>query len=458
MSKERILVVDDEANARTALAELLKEEGYSVETAADGFKALSKFEEGHPDLILTDLKMPGMDGVELLQKVRQGDPDVEVVVMTAFGAVDTAVQAMRAGATDYLTKPLNMDELVLVLERALERRRLRKEAGDLRVRLAERYSFDNIIGSSPEMQQVFKTIAQVAPSKASVLLTGESGTGKELVAAAIHQHSPRSSGPFVRVHCAALAESLLESELFGHERGSFTGADRRREGRFERAHGGTLFLDEIGEIPLATQVKLLRVLQEREFERVGGDQTIQADVRVIAATNRNLKDEVAKGNFREDLFYRLNVINLKLPSLRERESDIPALATFFLHKYSMENGKSVTRIADTALARLTRYNWPGNVRELENVVERAVVMAEGDAIEADHLPPEVKADERDFGIKIPGSTLSDIERFAILETLAAVGGSTSKAAATLGISPRKIQYKLHEYGAAPKSGTPIVED
>ncbi len=458
MTRERILVVDDEANARTALAELLKEEGYAVETAADGFKALAKFEEHHPALILTDLKMPGMDGVELLQKARGLDPDVEVVVMTAFGAVDTAVAAMRAGASDYLTKPLNMDELVLVLERSLERWRLRRETTELRGRLAERYSFSSIIGSSPEMQQLFKVIAQVAPSRASVLLSGESGTGKELVAAAIHQNSPRASGPFVRVHSAALAESLLESELFGHERGSFTGADKRREGRFERANGGTLFLDEIGEIPPATQVKLLRVLQEREFERVGGDQTVRTDVRVIAATNRDLLDEVNKGTFREDLYYRLNVINLKLPALRERRSDIPALATYFLNKYAKENEKAVNHITDAALARLARYPWPGNVRELENVMERAVVMAEGDVIGTEHLPQEVTPDERELGLNIPGATMAEIERYAILETLSAVGGSTSRAAQTLGISPRKIQYKLHEYGSAPKSGIPILDD
>lgn len=458
MSKERILVVDDEANARTALAELLREEGYAVETAADGFKAFAKFEETQPDLILTDLKMPGMDGIELLHKVRQAEPNFEVVVMTAFGAVESAIQAMRAGATDYLTKPLNLEELLIVLERALERRKLRSDAGEMRQRLAERYSFENIIGASPPMQELFKIIAQVASSRASILLSGESGTGKELVAAAIHQRSPRAARPFVRVHCAALAETLLESELFGHERGSFTGADRRREGRFERASGGTLFLDEIGEIPQSTQVKLLRVLQEREFERVGGDQTIQTDVRVIAATNRDLKRQVELGNFREDLFYRLNVINLNLPPLRERPSDIPALAGHFLSKYASENGRGKMTLSDSALERLSHYPWPGNVRELENALERAVVLAEGATIETAHLPAEVKATQSSHGIRIPGSTLADIERYAILETLSAEGGSTSKAASKLGISPRKIQYKLHQYGEAPRSGKPVVED
>src|SRR3954471_17516151 len=287
MSKGFVLVVDDEANARAALAELLRDDGYRVETAADGFKALGKIEEGEPDIVLTDLKMPGMDGLELLRKLRARDEDIIVVVMTAFGAVDTAVAAMKEGAADYLTKPVNLTELVLVLARELERRRLRQEAGSLRARLAERYSFENIVGSAPVMQEIFKTVAQVAGAKASVLITGESGTGKELIAAAVHQRSPRAKGPFVKLHCAALAESLLESELFGHERAAFTGAVGRREGRFSQANGGTLFLDEIGEISPAVQVKLLRFLQEHEFERVGGNDTVRVDVRIIAATNRD---------------------------------------------------------------------------------------------------------------------------------------------------------------------------
>jgi DNA-binding NtrC family response regulator len=291
-----------------------------------------------------------------------------------------------------------------------------------------------------------------------VLLTGDSGTGKELVAAAIHHRSPRASGPFVRLHCAALAESLLESELFGHERGAFTGADRRREGRFEQANGGTLFLDEISEISPSTQVKLLRVLQEREFERVGANQTIHVDVRVIAATNRDLGEMVKQGKFREDLYYRLNVINIRLPALRARSSDIAPLAMHFLAMYSRENDKGVTRIDDTALAMLIGYGWPGNVRELENVVERAVVLAQGDALEAQHLPAELAVSARKSGAPpIPGSSLADIERHAILKTLESTGGSTSRAAEMLGISVRKIQYKLQEYGAAPKSRIPVVE-
>jgi len=457
MTKARILVVDDEPNARSALAEILKAEGYAVETAADGFKALARVSDFDPDLVLTDLKMPGLDGVELMGKLKEQDPELPVVVMTAFAAVETAVAAMRQGAANYLTKPLNTDELLIVLERALERTKLRKEASELRSRLDERYSFENIVGSSPEMQQVFKSISQVAPSRATVLLSGESGTGKELVAAAIHHRSPRASGPFVRLHCAALAETLLESELFGHERGAYTGADRKREGRFEQANGGTLFLDEVGEIPIATQVKLLRVLQEREFERVGGNQTIRVDVRLVAATNRNLKEMVAAGTFREDLYYRLNVINLTLPSLRQRPSDIPALATHFLKRYAEENGKNVNTISDAALSLLAHQLWPGNVRELENVIERAVVLAEGEAIEPAHLPPEFAATSRRAGAPlIPGSTMDEIERYAILKTLESVAGSTSQAAEILGISVRKIQYKLQEYGSAPKSQVPAI--
>ncbi len=458
VTKARILVVDDEANARNALAEILREEDYSVETAADGFKALARAEDFQPDLVLTDLKMPGMDGVELLRKLREKpECELEVVVMTAFGAVETAVLAMREGAADYLTKPLNTDELLVVLERALERCRLRREAVELRSQLRERYRFDNIIGSAPEMQQVFKSIAQVAPSRATVLLTGESGTGKELVAAALHHHSARASGPFVRLHCAALNESLLESELFGHERGAYTGAERRREGRFEQAHGGTLLLDEIGDISASTQIKLLRVLQEREFERVGGNQSVHVDVRVIAATNRDLRQLVSEGRFREDLFYRLNVISIHLPPLRSRASDIPALASHFMQRFAKDNAKGVTQISDAALAMLVAYPWPGNVRELENVIERAVVLASGDTIEVSHLPAELHTEPPASGVPpIPGSAMATIERYAILKTLEAQGGSTSKAADILGVSVRKIQYKLQEYGAAPKSHVPAV--
>jgi two-component system, NtrC family, response regulator AtoC len=456
-TKGRILVVDDEANARSALVELLREEGYSVESAADGFKALGKLADLAPHLVLTDLKMPGMDGIELLTKIHEHDADTAVVVMTAFGAVETAVAAMRAGASDYLTKPVNVGELTLVVKRELEQRRLRAEAGQLRARLAERYRFENIVGNSAPMQAVFKTVAQVATARASVLLTGESGTGKELIAAAIHEKSPRARGPFVKLHCAALAESILESELFGHERGSFTGATTRRDGRFFQANGGTLFLDEIGEISAALQVKLLRFLQEHQFERVGGNDTISVDVRIIAATNRDLRQMIADSRFREDLYYRLNVINIEMPALRDRPSDVPLLAMHFLQKYATENGKAITSFTDEALERLSGYSWPGNVRELENVIERAVVLGLGPHITGAELPPNLIAAKGAAAIQIPGSTLDAIERHAITKTLEATGGSTSRAAEILGISIRKVQYKLHEYQSAPRSDRDALE-
>jgi DNA-binding NtrC family response regulator len=451
--KGRILVVDDEPNARTALAELLRDEGYEVETAADAFKALGKLDSFDPHLLLTDLKMPGMDGIELMRKLaEQRETPCPVVVMTAFGAVDTAVEAMRAGAVDYLTKPLNFDELLIVTRRVLEQHQLKLEAGNMRQRLAERFSVGNIVGSSPPMQRIFKVIEQVAQSKASVLITGESGTGKELVAAAIHERSPRKNGPFIKLHCAALAETLLESELFGHERGAFTGAVQRRDGRFQMADGGTLFLDEIGEISPALQVKILRFLQEHEFERVGGGQTIKVDVRIIAATNRNLADEVRAGRFREDLYYRLNVVTLDMPALRDRRSDVPLLANHFLQRFAAENGRKLTGFTEEAMTRMIGYDWPGNVRELENAVERAVVMASGAQVEASHLPAAIVPAPVASAIPpIPGSTLEELERYAILKTLEATGGSTSKAAHVLGISVRKIQYKLHAYHDAPKS-------
>jgi DNA-binding NtrC family response regulator len=454
----RILVVDDEVNARTALAELLRDEGYEVETAADAFKALGKLDSFSPDVVLTDLKMPGMDGVELVKKIHAEEDSPSVVVMTAFGAVQSAVDAMRAGAAEYLTKPLNFDELLVVLGRVLDHQRLRVEARRMRQRLSERVARQNIVGSSPPMQRVFEIIEQVAPSKATVLLTGESGTGKELVAAAIHERSSRARGPFVKLHCAALAESLLESELFGHERGAFTGAVARRDGRFSLADGGTLFLDEIGEISPSVQVKLLRFLQEHEFERVGGDQTIRVDVRVIAATNRNLAEEVARGRFREDLYYRLNVVNVELPPLRDRRADIPSLARFFLERFATENSKALEGFSPETVDLLLSHDWPGNVRELENAIERAVVMAPGPQIDPRHLPPAVRPSVKAASSlpPVPGSTLAELEKYAILETLASVGGSTSKAADILGISVRTIQYRLHQYNAAPRSDVAVI--
>jgi DNA-binding NtrC family response regulator len=458
-SKGRLLVVDDEANARAALAELLRDEGYEVATAADAFKALGKYNDFAPHLVLTDLKMPGMTGIELMRKLSDLDHQCATIVMTAYGAVETAVEAMRAGAIDYLTKPLNFDELLLVVERAIANQRLLTEAASLRARLADRARINNMVGASPAIARVFDVIKQVGPSRASVLITGESGTGKELVAEAIHQLSPRARGPFIKLHCAALAETLLESELFGHERGAFTGAASRRDGRFQAADGGTLFLDEIGEISPSVQVKLLRFLQEREFERVGGNQTVSVDVRIITATNRDLEKEVTSGRFREDLFYRLNVVNIEMPPLRDRGTDVALLAEHFLERFAAENGKTITGFTAAALARLAAYDWPGNIRELENVIERAVVMCPSNTIDTRDLPAAVSAASGDSGAPpIPGSTLADIERYAILETLESTGGSTSRAAEILGVSVRKIQYKLHAYAEAPKEDIAAVED
>jgi two-component system, NtrC family, response regulator AtoC len=456
-SRGRILIVDDEANARAALSEILGDEGYATETAADGFKALGKLEEFGPDVILTDLKMPGLDGVAFMEKARAAAPGAVFVVMTAFGTISSAVHAIKKGADNYLTKPLDPEALTAVVERAMEKARLVQEAQRLRDRLRERNAFGHIVTHDPKMKELLELVAQVGPSRATVLITGESGTGKELIAEAIHLASPRAKAPFVRLHCAALAESLLESELFGHERGAFTGAVTRREGRFRQADQGTLFLDEIGEIPPGTQVKLLRFLQERTFERVGGNETLKVDVRVIAATHRDLGAAIKAGAFREDLFYRLNVVTVELPPLRERRGDVGALASFFLRRYAAENGKTITGISEEALDALTSYSWPGNVRELENAVERAVVLCDTQQIERRHLPASVAREKKSAGAPpIPGTTIQDLEKYAILTTLEACGGSTSKAAMILGVSPRKIQYKLHEYGAAP--GPPADSD
>ncbi|HKE19481.1 MAG TPA: sigma-54 dependent transcriptional regulator [Kofleriaceae bacterium] len=445
----RILIVDDQADASSALARLLRDRGYLVETARDGFKALPKLKEFGPDLLLTDLRMPGMDGLSLMRRARELDPDSAAIVMTAYGALDTAMEAMRHGALDYVTKPIHVDDLIRVIEPVLERRRAqRASGGTAELLLAEPDRLDNLVGSSPPMRGVFETVLQVAPSRASVLITGESGTGKELIAAAIHRHSTRAGGPFVRLHCAALAETLLESELFGHERGAFTGAAVRREGRFQQADGGTLFLDEIGEIAPSTQIKLLRFLQEREFERVGGNQTIKVDLRIVAATNRDLRAAVHEGCFREDLYYRINVVSIEVPPLRERDGDTSLLATHFLHKYAAQNQKRLHGFTTEAMDRILRYPWPGNVRELENAVERAVVVCRGGDVRGEDLPPTIRPLTRsaaDSSPPVPGSTLAVIERHAILATLEYTGGCTSRAAAILGISPRTIQYRLREY-------------
>jgi DNA-binding NtrC family response regulator len=455
------LIVDDEADVRSTLADALGV-GRSVVTASDGYQALGKFAELKPDVVLTDLKLPGMDGIALLQKLRELDADCPVVLITGSRRVDSAVQAIRQGAADYIAKPINLEELNMVIDRAIERGALRREARDLRLRLAGQQRIESIVGSSAAIESVRKTILQVAPSRACVLISGESGTGKERVATAIHEHSPRAKQAFVKLHCAALAESLLESELFGHERGAFTGAIARREGRFQQADGGTLFLDEVGEISPSVQVKLLRFLQEHEFERVGGNKTIRVDVRVVAATNRDLMAEVRHGRFREDLFYRLNVVQIVTPPLRGRRADIPELADRFLRQAARMNGRPVRGFTDEALEALVRYPWPGNVRELENAVERAVVMAVGDHIDVDDLPPMLAPPGADEMPTVPGASLAELERFAILRTLEHTGGCKAQAARLLGVTQRTIQNKLHTYadddGAAGKRLAPIVVD
>ncbi len=448
ISKGRVLIVDDEANARNALAELMDDAGYSVSTAADGRTALLQLEQVDPDVVLTDLKMPGMDGLSLIERGRPMSPHTTFIVMTAFATIDTAVKAIKLGAESYLTKPLELDAVMAIVDRALDRTRLSREAAQLRERFDDRFQLGNILGEHPSMQRLMKNIAQVARSRATVLIHGETGTGKELIAAAIHQNSKRKDKPFIKLNCASLSETLLESELFGHERGSFTGAMTRREGRFKQADGGTLFLDEVSEIPASVQIKLLRFLQERELERVGGNETLKVDVRVVAATNRNLKHRVDEGRFREDLYYRLKVVQLDVPPLRVRRSDIPLLAHAFLRKYAGENDRPVQGLSEEALQHLMIYPWPGNVRELENAIERAVVMCENELIQRDDLPTSAHGDLQNGSVMalIPGITMSELERVAILRTLDAVDGSTARAAEILGISQRKIQYRVKEWG------------
>jgi two-component system, NtrC family, response regulator HydG len=448
MSKTRILVVDDEATARNGLCKLLQQEGYQVDMAADGAEALASVSDNAPGLLISDLKMPNMDGMELLKQLREREIEIPTIVATAFGEVATAVAAMRAGAEDYVTKPIDFDALLLVVERTLARQEIKAEAENLRrqLRARDKDGLEGLLGASPAMQRVYQMVRQVSGARATVLITGESGTGKGEVARALHSLGPRKNGPFISLHCAALAESLLESELFGHEKGSFTGADKRRIGRFEQADGGTLFLDEIGEIPASTQIKLLRVLQERTFERVGGNETVKVDVRVVAATNKNLPEEVRERRFREDLYYRLNVVHIDMPPLRQRGNDVVLLAEHFLRRFARENQRRIDGFSDDARAKLVAHRWPGNVRELENAIERAVVFTEGELVEAEALPFDAAPATIEGGPRIPGATMAELEKHAILTTLDAVGGSTSRAAEMLDISARTIQYRLHEYG------------
>lgn len=445
----RILVVDDQASLREVLTVMLQREGYDVESAADGAAALLLLSEGEYDLIISDIRMPKLSGIELLRNVREKHPETLMIMITAFSTSEEAVEAMKLGAFDYITKPFRNDEIRLVVRNALERRALRQENLSLRQELVERYSFANMVGKSVEMQQVYDLIGKVAPSKANVLVTGESGTGKELVARAIHFNSPRRDHAFVPVNCGAIPETLLESELFGHEKGAFTGASGQKAGLFEVANGGTIFLDEIGELPQGMQVKLLRVLQEREFRRVGGTKDIAIDVRLIAATNKDLAVETKEGRFREDLYYRLNVIHIPLPPLRERSEDIPLLINHF---YQQNAGHDV-KISEGALRLFFDYSWPGNIRELHNVLERCLVLGSSESIGIDCLPSHM----RGAAVNVPNHDLPEegldldaylgsIERELLLKALERSSGVRTRAAELLKMSFRSIRYRLAKFG------------
>jgi DNA-binding NtrC family response regulator len=443
-----ILVVDDDQLIRDFLSEALNRSGYPVDLASSGEEALERIREREYKVVLTDVRMPSMDGMELLKNIKTLLPDAEVVIMTAYATHENAFEAGRLGAVDYLRKPFGPDELEAKIERALELRRLKLENRRLQSTLESQYRFENIVGKSPQLQEIFDLVRAVADTKASIMITGESGTGKELIAKAIHYHSSRREAPFIRINCAALPEGLVESELFGHEKGSFTGAIRQSRGRFELADRGTLLLDEISEISLHLQGKLLRVLQEREFERVGSGIPIQVDVRIISTSNRDLKKWIKEGKFREDLFYRLNVVPIHLPPLKERKEDIPALAQHFLKKYNLENNRQIEGISQKAYEMFMDYPWPGNVRELENYIERAVVTAKGKILNPRDFPKDLTLGKIDLSseeIQV-GCTVYEAERKLILETLREQGGNRTKAAEILGISTRTLRNKLHEYG------------
>ncbi|MGA2479100.1 MAG: sigma-54 dependent transcriptional regulator [Spirochaetia bacterium] len=445
--KLTILVADDEKNIREGLREALMLDGYEVLLAADGKEALDTVNRGDVDLLITDLKMPRLSGEELLKSVAAQFPTVPVIILTGHGTIESAVQAMHDGAYDFLTKPVNLDRLSLLVKRALSSRELALQNRAMQEELERRSGFASIIGRSAEMRQVFEMVRQVAPSRSSVLITGESGSGKEMIAEALHYNSPRKEKPFIKLHCAALSEGLLESELFGHEKGAFTGAIARKRGRFELANLGTLFLDEIGEINQNVQIKLLRVLEEKKFERVGGEETIEVDVRLIAATNRVLKEAIAKGAFREDLYYRLNVVNIHIPPLRERKEDIPLLVAAFLKEFSQENSKPIEGIDPKARLALYNYSWPGNVRQLRNSIESAVVLSKGSTITLEDLPPNIRGESGGDSLRLPiGASIADAEKELIRATLVREGGNKSRTAEVLGIGRKTLHRKIEEYG------------
>ena len=441
--KPSVLIVDDEKNTREGLARALRRH-YTVHLADNGVTALELMDAEPVDALLSDIRMPGMDGMTLVRRALARTPQPVCILLTAYGSVETAVQAMKSGVYDYIQKPVNLTELELTLNRALHSRDMEAENQDLRQQLDKKYGLEHIIGKSPAIEQVFDTIRQVAPSRATVMIEGESGTGKELVAHALHQLSPRLHGPYVAVHCAALSETLLESELFGHEKGAFTGATARRQGRFERADGGSLFLDEIGEIDPVIQVKLLRVLEERSFERIGGQAPINVDVRLITATNRNLQQLVSDGSFREDLYYRLNVVRINLPPLRSRIDDIPLLVLHFMKEFARENNKDISGITPDAMDILLSYRWPGNVRELRNRLENMVVLCRGDKLTLRDIPSDLRA-EAVNPVRKSGGSLEENEERMIIDAIKANNGNKTAAAKQLGISRRTLHRKINEY-------------
>ena len=448
-----ILVVDDDTAHRTMLSTLLTGWGYTIFEADDGQPAIEMVQERYFDLILMDIRMIKVSGLEAMEAIKQINPAIPIIIMTAYSSIETAVGALKNGAYDYLTKPIDFDKLRLTIERATERLRLQEENQRLKLSLKEQFDRQNIIARSTAMTQLLDTVAQVATSEATVLITGESGTGKELIAGATHYNSGRREGPFVKINCAAITESLLESELFGHEKGAFTGAQRRKEGKFVQAHGGSIFLDEVSEMPLSMQVKLLRVLQEREITRVGGEEVIPIDVRVIAATNKNLADLVREGKFREDLYYRLNVVDLYLPALRERRDDIPPIAQRYLEILAEKNRKELSGFTPEAMDILVRYRWPGNVRELINTVERGVVLCQSEfvGVESLRLMDEEQMEPQTPQASTPGEIrpLDEVEKEAILFTLDATGNNKSETARRLGITRKTLHKKLKTYGVMP---------
>ena len=457
MIQGKILIVDDEESVRAMLALVLRKEGYEVLEAVDGQAGVELARREQPDVVMMDIRMPRLDGMAAFRLMKQEQSASTVILMTAFATVDAAVEAMKSGAYDYIIKPFNIEEVKILVKRAVEARRLAVEANLLRKELVSHYRLDGHLTNSPRMRQIYETVAKVAPTQATVLITGESGTGKELLVNMIHYNSTRARGPFIKVNCSALPETLLESELFGHEKGAFTNAASRRLGRFELADKGTLFLDEIGEMPHSVQVKLLRVLQEREFERVGGSQTVKTDIRVVAATHRSLPELVAKGVFREDLYYRLAVVTIAVPPLRERCEDIPLLARLFLQRFAQETGREIDDFDPEALAILERHLWPGNVRELSNVVERAVIMSSGRVLFPEDLPPQLlpsrthcQAQEEmpSWQGKALKEIIKEMERSVIQKALARNHGNRMKTARDLDISRRGLQYKIEEYGLA----------